>query len=165
AITVKPDFSSAYTRLGVAYGRVKQYDDAIAAIRKAQMLTPEDPEPYVSLAKIYLELQSFRRCEAQIQAALALDHDHPGAHLILSDLKRAQQDFGGAVEVLQGLYERGIEDALMRRVVADALKRARSDTVRYAELKAATDRGQAGPQAAIDLARFISSRGAHKPAA
>ena len=165
AITVKPDFSSAYTRLGVAYGRVKQYDDAIAAIRKAQTLTPEDPEPYVSLAKIYLELQSFRRCEAQIQAALALDHDHPGAHLILSDLKRAQEDFGAAVEVLEGLYERGIEDALMRRAVGDGLKRARLDAARYAALKTAIERTPAAPQDLVGLARFMSAQGAHHRAA
>src|SRR5206468_9411709 len=148
-----------------AYGRVKQYDDAIAAIRKAQMLTPEDPEPYVSLAKIYLELQSFRRCEAQIQAALALDHDHPGAHLILSDLKRAQEDFGAAVEVLEGLYERGITDALMRRAVGDALKRARLEAKRYNALKTEADRAPASPSALIALGRFLSAQGAHRRAA
>jgi len=165
AISIKPDFSSAYTRLGLAYAKEQTYNDAIAAIRKAQTLSPQDPEPYVSLARIYLDLQSFQRAEAEIQAALAQDNNSPGAHLILSDLKRARQDFGAAIEVLQGLYERGIEDILMRRAVSDALKRARSDAARYAELKAATDRAQSGPQAAIDLARFIASRGAHKDAA
>ena len=165
AISVKPDFSSAYTRLGIAYAKEQTYNDAIAAIRKAQTLSPQDPEPYVSLARIYLDLQSFQRAEAEIQAALAQDNNSPGAHIMLSDLKRAQQDFGAAIEVLQGLYERGIEDILMRRAVSEALKRARSDAARYAELKAATDRPQPGAQAAVDLARFISSRGAHKAAA
>ena len=165
AISVKPDFSGAYARLGVAYGKVKQYDDAIAAIRKAQILTPEDPEPYASLARIYLELQSFRRSEAQIQAALALDHDHPGAHLLLSDLKRAQEDFGAAVEVLEGLYERGITDALMRRAVGDALKRARLEAKRYNALKAEADRAPASPSALTALSRFLSAQGAHRRAA
>jgi len=165
AISVKPDFSSAYARLGVAYGKVKQYDDAIAAIRKSQTLTPEDPEPYASLARIYLELQSFRRSEAQIQAALALDHDHPGAHLLLSDLKRAQEDFASAVEVLEGLYERGITDALMRRAVGDALKRARLDETRYKALKGEADRAPASPWALTSLARFLSEQGAHRRAA
>src|SRR2546426_9828411 len=138
AISVKPDFSSAYTRLGVASAKERMYNDAIAAIRKAQTLSPQDPEPYVSLARIYLDLQSFRRAEAQIQAALAQDNNSPEAHLVLSDLKRSQEDFDAAVEVLQGLYERGIEDALMRRAVADALKRAQKDRARHALLKAAT---------------------------
>ena len=165
AISVKPDFSSAYTRLGVASAKERMYNDAIAAIRKAQTLSPQDPEPYVSLARIYLELQSFRRAEAQIQAALAQDNNSPEAHLVLSDLKRSQEDFDAAVEVLQGLYERGIEDTLMRRAVAEALKSARLDATRHASLKAATEAPPPRPQAFIDLARFVSSQGAHRHAA
>jgi len=165
AISVKPDFSSAYTRLGVAYAREQTYNDAIAAIRKAQTLSPQDPEPYVSLARIYLELQSFGRAESEIQAALAQDNNSPGAHLVLSDLKRAQLDFPAAIEVLQGLYERGIEDTLMRRAVADALKRVRTDASRYVELKEVADKPTSGPEAAVALARFISGQGAHRGAA
>ncbi len=162
AIATKPDFSSAFTRLGVAYAREKLYDDAIAAIRKAQTLTPMDPDPYVSLARIYLELQSFVRAEAETQAALGQDHDHPGAHLALSDLKRAREDFGAAVEVLEGLHERGINDALTRRAVAEALKRARQDAARHAALKAAAERTPATATDLIALARFLSTQGAHR---
>ena len=162
AIAMKPDFSSAFTRLGVAYAREKLYDDAIAAIRKSQTLTPLDPEPYVSLARIYIELQSFARAEAEIQAALAQDHDHPGAHLVLSDLKRAQEDFPAAVEVLEGLHERGIEDALMRRSVGEALKRARQDAALHAGLVAAAGRTPPAPADLVALARFLSSQGAHR---
>ena len=164
AIGMKPDFSSAFTRLGVAYAREKLYDDAIAAIRKSQTLTPLDPEPYVSLARIYIDLQSFARAEAEIQAALAQDHDHPGAHLVLSDLKRAQEDFPAAVEVLEGLHERGIEDALMRRAVGEALKRTRQDAALYAGLVAAAGRTPAAPADLVALARFLSSQGAHRRA-
>jgi tetratricopeptide (TPR) repeat protein len=165
AISVKPDFSSAYTRLGVAYAEEKMYNDAIAAIRKGQTLSPQDPDPYVSLARIYIELQSFRRAEAEIQAALAQDNDNPGAHIILSDLKRAQEDFPAAVEVLQGLHEHGIEDGLMRRAVATALKRAQKDAARYAALKAATEAPPPQAGAYVELARFVSDQGAHRHAA
>jgi len=165
AISMKPDFSSAYTRLGVAYADEKMYNDAIAAIRKAQTLSPLDPEPYISLARIYLELQSFRRAEAEIQAALALDNNSPGAHLVLSDLKRAQEDFSAAVEVLQGLYERGIEDTLMRRAVGEALKRAQADAARHASLRAATETPPPRSQDYVNLARFVSGHGAHRHAA
>lgn len=165
AISVRPDFSSAYLRLGVAYSRQRLYDDAIATIRKSQALAPQDPEPYVSLARVYLEMESPVRAEAEIQAALAQDHDHPGAHIALSDLKRSREDFAAAVEVLEGLHERGIEDALMRRAVAEALERARTDAVRFGSLKEAASKQPEDPAALAALARFLSGQGAHRKAA
>jgi tetratricopeptide (TPR) repeat protein len=165
AISIKPDFGSAYMRLGVAYARERLYDDAIAATRKSMDLAPQDPEPYVALARIYLDLESYGRAEATVEAALAQDHGHPGAHLILSDLKRAREDFAAAVEVLEDLHERGIEDAQMRRQVATALRRAREDAARHATLKSALERTPPQPAALVDLARFLSAQGAHRRAA
>jgi len=161
AISVKPDFSSAYTRLGLAFARLHLYDDAIAATRRSLQLTPQDPEPYVALARVLVDLESARRAEEAIQAALAIDHDHPGAHLILADLKRAQEQFPEAVEVLQGLAERGIEDAQMRK----ALKRTRADAERYAVLKQAADRTPADPRDLAELGRFLAGQGAHQRSA
>ncbi len=165
AISVKPDFSSAYTRLGLAFARLHLSDDAIAATRKSLELTPQDPEPYVALARVLLDLESARRAEEAIQAALALDHDHPGAHLILADLKRSQEQFPEAIEVLQGLAERGIEDAQMRKAVAGALKRTRADAARYASLKQAADRSPADPRDLVALGRFLAGQGAHQRSA
>jgi tetratricopeptide (TPR) repeat protein len=165
AIAVKPDFSSAYTRLGLAYAREERYDDAIAAARKSQMLAPQDPEAYVALARIDLDLESERRAEEQIQAALAQDHDSAAAHLLLSDLKRAQGDFDSAIEVLQELYERGIEDAQMRRAVAEALKKVRADAVRALALKEAVAAAPGSPVPLAELARFTAEQGSHRRAA
>jgi len=161
SISVKPDFSQGYIRLGSAFARLHLYDEAIAATRKSQSLTPNDPDPFVALARIYLELESHRRAEAQIQAALALDHDHPGAHLMLSDLKSAQEDFPAAEEALQSLYERGIEDAQMRRAVADALVEVRAEAGRYAALRRAVEAEPAETGHTIALARFLSGLGSH----
>ena len=165
AISVKPDFAAAYTRLGLAYARLNRHDDAIAAARKSQALAPQDPEPCVALARIDLSLSSFRRAEADLQQALALDHDHPGAHLLLADLKRAEESFAAAQEVLEGLHERGIEDAQMRRAVAEALKSVKAASARYATLKAAADRTPPEPKDLIALARFLASQGAHQRSA
>jgi tetratricopeptide (TPR) repeat protein len=165
AISVKPDFAAAYTRLGLAYARLNRHDDAIAAARKSQALAPQDPEPYVALARIDLSLSSFRRAEADLQQALALDHDHPGAHLLLAELKRAEESFAAAQEVLEGLHERGIEDAQMRRAVAEALKSVKAASARYTALKAAADRTPPDPRDLIALARFLAAQGAHQRAA
>lgn len=165
AISVKPDFSSAYTRLGLAFARLHLDDDAIAATRKSQELTPQDPEPYVALARVLVDLESAGRAEEAIQAALALDHDHPGAHLILADLKRSEERYPEAIEVLQGLAERGIEDAQMRKAVAEALKRTRADAARYASLKQAAERSPGDPRDLVALGRFLAGQGAHRRAA
>ena len=165
AIAVRPDFSTAYTRLGIAYARLQLYNDAIAATRKSEELSPQDPEPCVALARIYLDLESDRRAEASIQTALALDRDNPAAHLALSALKRKQEDFTAAYEVLQELYERGIEDAQMHRAVAEALKKVRADAPRYAALKQAAEKTPPAAADLIALARFLSAQGAHRRAA
>jgi tetratricopeptide (TPR) repeat protein len=110
-------------------------------------------------------MESPVRAEAEIQAALAQDHDHPGAHITLSDLKRSREDFAAAVEVLEGLHERGIEDALMRRAVAEALERARADALRYAALTEAAGKQPEDPMAIAAMARFLSAQGAHRKAA
>ena len=168
AIAIRPDFSGAYTRLALAYARQGQFDDAIAAARKSQALAPQDPEPYVALARVYLDLENVQRSEAEAQAALAHDHDHPGAHMILSDLKLTQGDFDAAIEILQSLYERGIEDAQMRQAVGQALERARAQAQEFTRLQAAvaeTGGQPGGPAAAVALARFFAAQGAHRHAA
>jgi tetratricopeptide (TPR) repeat protein len=165
AIAVRPDFASAYTRLGIAFSRQKRYDDAIAATRKSLSLTPNDPEPHVALARISLDLGSLARADEEIQEALALDPDNALAHIVLAGLKQAQEDFSGAVQVVQELHERGVAEPLMKRRVADALRRLKSDAARYAPLRAAADRQppRAGDVAA--LARFVEQAGAHLKAA
>jgi tetratricopeptide (TPR) repeat protein len=165
AIAVKPDFSAAFTRLGIAYAGRSLFDDAIAAIRKAQSLAPRDPETYVALARIYLDLGSELRAEAEIQAALAQDPDLPGAHLILAELKAAREEFDAAVEVLQGLLDRGIEDALMRRAVAASLTRLREDLPRHRALREAAGGDPSDPAPHLDLARFLTARRTHHRAA
>jgi tetratricopeptide (TPR) repeat protein len=165
SISVKPDFSQGYIRLGSAFARLHLYDEAIAATRRSQSLSPNDPDPPVALARIYFDLGSYGRAESQIQAALSVDHDHPGAHLILADLKRAREEFPDAVEVLQGLHERGIEDAQMRRAVADALTAARADAARYAALRDAIGAAPAAAPPVVALARFLSGLGSHLRAA
>ena len=165
AISIKLDFSSAYTRLGVAYAKRGQYDEAIAAARKSQQLTPYDPDPYVALAYTYLKLGSFQRTESQILSALALDHDNPLAHLVLSGLMRALENFDSAQEILEDLYERGIEDSQMRKRVGKELTRVREDAAIYADLKAAAEISPPDPGALVSLARFVSKQGSHRSAA
>jgi tetratricopeptide (TPR) repeat protein len=165
AITMKPDFSQAYTRLGVALSREERFDDAIAAARKSQGLTPRDPEPYVALARIYTDLQSFRRAQEALDAALKLDPTHVWAHLILADLRRAQGDLAGAEAGLRERYERGIDDLRLKRLANDALKSLTADEDRLAALQTAAAASPDNPSPMAELARFFSQQKSHLQAA
>src|SRR2546426_8070412 len=58
-----------------------------------------------------------------------------------------------------------MDATLTRPAAAEALKRPRLAPTRHASLKAATEAPPPRPQAFIDLARFVSSQGAHRHAA
>lgn len=48
-----PDYIEGFLGLGHAYERLSQYDEAIAAIRKAIEINPKDPLAYTSLSVCY----------------------------------------------------------------------------------------------------------------
>jgi len=165
AIAMKPDFSEAYVRLGVALSRLGRFDDAIAAARKSKSLAPRDPEPILALAKIDLEMQSFRRAHAGVDEAMAIDPEFPYTHVMLADLARAEGDIPSAVSILEKRLERPIDDPRWKRALVDRLKQARADAKTLASLEAAATQADTDrpfdPAATIALARFWSSQRDH----
>ena len=68
AIKLKPDYTSAYERLGSRYFRSKRYSEAVEVYKQLASLKPGDANPINSLGETYLEmgktneaLESFRR--------------------------------------------------------------------------------------------------------
>ena len=165
AITVKPDFSQAYTRLGVALSRQERYEDALAAARKSLELAPQDPEPLVALARIDLEMQSLRRSYEAVAAALQIDPEFVYAHLMLGELARAEGNPARALALLEDRLKRPIDDPRLKRLVTDAIKRARGEVRRLAVLETAVDGDAYDPGALAALARFHAGLRAHLMAA
>jgi tetratricopeptide (TPR) repeat protein len=169
AIAMKPDFSEAYVRLGVALSRQGRFDDAIAAARKSRSLAPRDPEPILALAKIDLEMQSFRRARTGVDEALAIDPEFVYSHVMLADLARAEGDLPLAVSILEKRLERPVDDPRNKRMLTDRLKQARADARAVASLEAAETQAQAAqpfdPAASVALARFWSAQRDHLRAA
>ena len=168
AIAMKPDFSEAYVRLGVALSRLGRFDDAIAAARKSRSLAPRDPEPILALAKIDLEMQSFRRARAGVDEAMAIDQEFVYSHVMLADLARAQGNLPYAVSILEQRLERPIDDPRLKRDIANRLKQARADAKTLAGLEAAEAQAAAAtpadPAATVALARFWSGQRNHRMA-
>jgi len=153
----------------VALSRLGRFDDAIAAARKSRSLAPRDPEPILALAKIDLEMQSFRRARTGVDAALAIDPEFVYSHIMLADLARAEGDLPLAVSILEKRLERPVDDPRNKRMLADRLKQARADAKAVASLEAAATRAESAvpfdPAAAVELARFWSAQRDHLEAA
>ena len=169
AIAMKPDFSEAYVRLGVALSRLGRFDDAIAAARKSRSLAPRDPEPILALAKIDLEMQSFRRARKGVDEAMAIDPEFVYTHVMLADLARAEGDLPLAVSILEKRLERPVDDPRNKRMLTDRLKQARADAKTVASLEADAARSETAqpfdPAAGVALARFWSAQRDHLKAA
>src|SRR5512144_2422817 len=74
---------NAYIVLGGTYRRVKQYDDALAAFRKAASLDPKSSTPHVSLGAVYMDMGRSADAEKEFKKAIALNPKDGTAHLNL----------------------------------------------------------------------------------
>ena len=75
-------------RLRLASAREK-LDDAKGALAEYEVIaerTPEDPEVLYHLGRLYFVVRNFKKCEAALMRALALDPDHPKANRYLFDM-------------------------------------------------------------------------------
>lgn len=90
----------AQMSLGAAYARLRQFDDAEAAYRRAVELTPQSAGGYVALTHFYL--QTGRKLEqASVLAQQAVELEPAAEHYYLLSLaRRAHGDLAGAVTAI-----------------------------------------------------------------
>lgn len=123
AITVRPDFALAFNRLGVAYAHQRLFDEAMAAIGRAQELRPLEAAHPLAMGKVLFELHLRGRAEVAYLEAIRLDPDLLEAYLSLAQRYRAERRFDEALQALRQGELRPVDDPLQRR----ALRRARTD--------------------------------------
>ena len=111
AIRVRPDFAAAYNRLGVAYSRQRFNNEAIAALRQAEVLEKGNPWHAVTISGIFTDLGSFVQAQRELDQALAKDPDYLDLYLARARLKRRQGDLAGAQEEVKAGLARETEDA------------------------------------------------------
>lgn len=107
AITLAPDLAAGYARLGHAYRVRGQADAALAQLRLASDVDPDDPETLEELAGIYANLGQFEQAIALQRRAIAAapgqfrSHTRLGYYyLAIGDLQRAEFEFRRAHEEL-----------------------------------------------------------------
>ena len=81
ATEIAPTYSPAYNILGYALRQKENYAEAEKAFQKYIELIPKDPNPYDSLAELYLKMGKFDDAITQYNKALSIDSNFINSHL------------------------------------------------------------------------------------
>lgn len=98
AIKLKPDYVSAYERLGSRYLRSKKYPEAIETFKQLGALKPGDPNPPNSKGEAYLEMNLLSDAVSAFRNAIQLKPDFGKAYYNLGKSLLALGNREGAIE-------------------------------------------------------------------
>ena len=98
AIRLKPDYTSAYERLGSRYFRSKKYAEAVEAFKQLSALKPGDANPQNSLGEAYLEMGRFNEAVENFRQAIRLKPDLGRAYYNLGKCYLAMNNRDAALE-------------------------------------------------------------------
>jgi tetratricopeptide (TPR) repeat protein len=108
AIKLRPDYVSAYERLGSRYLRSKKYPEAIETFKQLVALKPGDANPANSMGEAYLEMNLLSDAVSAFRNAIQLKPDFGKAYYNLGKSLLAMGNREGAVEqynILQNLNQ------------------------------------------------------------
>lgn len=106
AIRLRPDYTSAYERLGARFSRSKKYSEAIEIFRQLTALKPGDATAPNSMGEAYFELGKFPEAAEAFRQAIRLKPDFGQAYYNLGKCLLAMGNRDGALEqynILQNL--------------------------------------------------------------
>ena len=96
-IAIGPAFDEdGYYKLGDAYSRREQWDDAIPLLQKSVWLNPTNSGPYILLGKGYAKRGELQNAEGMLRRALQMDPNNSSAHYLLGQtlIKLGRNDEG-----------------------------------------------------------------------
>lgn len=94
ALTVRfPDHPLGWKVLGAALGKEERYEESVFAQRRAQNLSPEDPEAHNGLGVTYLKINQPSEAELSFRKALALRPKYADAHANLGNALKELERF------------------------------------------------------------------------
>jgi tetratricopeptide (TPR) repeat protein len=106
AIRLRPDYASAYERLGARYSRSRKYNEAIEVFRQLAALKPGDANVPNNMGLAYFELGKFPEASEAFRQAIRLRPDFGQAYYNLGKCLLAMGNRDGALEqynILQNL--------------------------------------------------------------
>lgn len=108
AIRLRPDYTSAYERLGSRYFRLKKYAESVEIFKQLASLKPADATPPNNLGEAYLEMGRFNEALESFRQAIRLKPDFGRAYYNSGKCYLAMGNRDGALEqynILQNLDE------------------------------------------------------------
>lgn len=97
AIELFPTFTNAYTQLGVAYYRLKNFDMAIKNYNKSIELNHHDAIPFNNIGIIYFEEQKYPQARESFERALQIDSRFVDAYMNLGSVLGVTKDYNNAI--------------------------------------------------------------------
>jgi tetratricopeptide (TPR) repeat protein len=110
-----PDSDVAWSRLGLALIRARDFDRAERALRKSLELAPRKAETWLLFASLYAGRRRYKDAERAFRKAIDLTPDNVVAHVGLAESLRSQGDRKGAAAAYR--------EALKHRPHADEIRR------------------------------------------
>lgn len=101
AVEIMPTFSSAFTQMGVAYYRLKNYEKAIENYNKADALKPSDAITLNNIGSVYFEWGKYAEASEKFRNALQIDPRFVDAHMNLGSVYGTLKDFNNAIASFQ----------------------------------------------------------------
>ena len=101
AVKIHPTFAGAYTEMGVAYYKMKNYEMAIYNYNKADSLNPADAISLNNVGTIYFQWGKYQEAKEKFQKALQVDGRFIDAHMNLGSVLGTMGDYQGAIASFQ----------------------------------------------------------------
>lgn len=97
SVAILPSFASAYTQMGVAYYRMRDFENAIKNYEKASQFRPDDAITLNNIGTVYFEWQKYPEAAQKFRQALQTDGRFVDAHMNLGSVLGMTGDFKNAI--------------------------------------------------------------------
>jgi tetratricopeptide (TPR) repeat protein len=109
-IAMDPSYYDAYINLGAMYFSQKQYDDALATLKKGTEKNPKGIDAFVNLAKVQTQLQKYVEAETSLKAAMALDPKRIDLYQELAKVYYTRGNYPEAINAVEQAHKAGVQD-------------------------------------------------------
>jgi protein O-mannosyl-transferase len=101
SLEILPSFGGAYTQMGVAYYRMKNFEKAIENYRKAALLKQADAITLNNMGSVYFEWKKYPEAAENFKKALEMDPRFVDAYMNLGSVYGTLGDFTNAIACFQ----------------------------------------------------------------